>query len=170
SNLKRALDRGGAYADELGAVSAVARDSIDVSALEPFKDKGVPTVSTLLSNLQELSFTIIQAADQSKDGSWVDKLVSGAKSIVQVRRTGTTADVDPSSTEGIVARVEQELRSGRVAAALKTAQALPGPAKAVAKDWLTQLEARGAVDAAIAKIETTLQDALTSQPAPAKKG
>ncbi|MEM7778220.1 MAG: hypothetical protein AAF732_21765, partial [Pseudomonadota bacterium] len=170
SNLKRALDRGGAYADELGAVTAVARDSIDVSALEPFKDKGVPTVSTLLSNLQELSFPMIQAADQPKDGSWVDKLVSGAKSIVQVRRTGTTADVDPSSTEGIVARVEQELRSGRVAAALKTAQALADPAKAVAIDWLTQLEARGAVDAAIAKIETTLQDALTSQPASANKG
>ncbi len=176
SNLKRALDRGSAYAAELADVKSLADrlnlsgDGVDFSALEGFKDKGVATVPALLSEFRSLSFDMIQAGETDKSANWMDKLVSGAKSIVQVRRTGSSAEVDPNSLEGIVATIEQELRAGRISAAVAAAEKLPPPSKKAAGQWLTQLKARGAVDAAIATIESNLKGALTSANAPAEKG
>lgn len=170
SNLKRAIDRGASFATELGSVRELAEDRFDLSAMEPFKEDGVPTQGALLQEFQDLSFEVIRAANQPGSESWVDKLVSGAQSIVQVRRTGTANDLDPNSVEGIVARVEQHLSAGRLDAAAEAASALPAQSKQVAKPWLAKLDARRAVDRAIAQIEDDLKDSLTSNPAPAKKG
>lgn len=170
SNLKRALDRGNPYAAELQALQELAGDSLDLGALDRFKSQGIPTTAALLEDFRTLSFDIIRAVEQPEGGSWVDRLVSGAQSIVQVRRTGASNEINPNSIEGHVARIEAELAAGRIDAAGEAADALPAEAKAVAESWLAKLEARRAADRAIAHVEDELQESLTSNPAPPEKG
>jgi hypothetical protein len=168
-NLKRALDRGGAYAAELAAVRKVSADSVDLGALEKFQSTGVPTAGGLATEFRTLAFKAINAEDRKSDGSVIDRLVSGAKSIVRVRRTKFAAD--DTSTEAIVARIEARLRQGDVTGALAQAKALSKEARAPIADWLDRLAARADVDHAIAGLEAQLKASLGGgSAAPAKPG
>jgi hypothetical protein len=161
ANLKRALDRGGSFADELGEVKAAAGEGLDVSALDPYKGEGVATISRLSAELKSLSHDIISAAQTNTEGGWVDQMLQGAKSIVRVRRTGEVVGADPNSAEAIVAKLEQQVAAGDLAAASETASKLPETSKVAASGWLKRLEARAAVDRAIAKVEADLKSSLT---------
>ncbi len=168
ANLKRAIDRGTGFTEELEAVRSAAGGSLDLKALEPFRVSGVPTLSQLSADFRSLSHDMISAAEAKPDGTWVDQMLAGAKSIVRVRRTGEQAlEADPNSAEAIVARVENLLRQGDIAAAADAAKTLPPEAAATAKDWLTRLEARASIDRAIAAIEQDLKSALGG-PAPSR--
>lgn len=161
ANLKRALDRGGSFANELAEVKSAAGDGIDVSALDPFKDEGVATISRLSAELKSLSHDIIAATQTNTDAGFFDQMLSGAKSIVRVRRTGEVVGADPNSAEAIVAKLEQQVAAGDLAAASETAGKLPETAKVVASGWMKRLQARASVDKAIAKIEGDLKSSLT---------
>lgn len=164
-NLKRALDRGGAYASELAAVKSASGGDIDLSALERFKSTGVPTSGALASEFSKVAFKIINAENTKTEGGVFDRLVSGAKSIVRVRRTEFPKG--DTSTEAVVARIEKLVKAGDLVAAQAQAKALSGPARAAAKGWLDRLAARAEVDQAIAKLERELKTSLggTGQPA-----
>ncbi len=79
ANLKRALDRGGAFGPELAAVQKVGGGKLDLKALEAVKDSGVPTVTTLASEFRTVAYQIIAADADPGDGSVVDKLISSAQ-------------------------------------------------------------------------------------------
>lgn len=164
-NLKRALDRGGAYASELAAVKSASGGDIDLSALERFKSTGVPTSAALASEFGKVAFKIINAENTKTEGGVFDRLVSGAKSIVRVRRTEFPKG--DTSTEAVVARIEKLVKAGDLVGAQAQAKALSGPARAAAKGWLDRLAARAEVDQAIAKLEQELKTSLggTGQPA-----
>jgi hypothetical protein len=157
-NLRRALDRGGAYAAELAEVVKIAGDKVDLAALERSKDQGVPTVAELSREFRAVAPTVIDAERQPADASVVDRLLMGAKSIVRIRRTETAAD--DKSAEAILGRMEKALNAARPADALAEAQQLSPKARAAAKAWLDKLEARATVDRAIAQIEDQLKTSL----------
>ena len=160
-NLKRALDRGGSYATELSELSRVAGGKIDLAALERYKDTGVPTIAALRQEFRSVAHAIIDAANMPADASALDRLLMGAKSIVRVRRIEHSPD--DMSVEAIVARMEQALAESKFAAVLEQAKQLPPKALEPAEGWLAKVEARAAVDRAIASVEDQLKASLSGQ-------
>jgi hypothetical protein len=162
-NLKRALDRGGKYASELAEVKKVAGSTVDVGALERFKDRGVPSLADLTREFREVAHGMLDAEREPADAGVVDKLLSGARSIVRVRKTGQAGD--DKSTEAIAGRMEGFLREGRLADVSDEAKKLPAKALDAGKDWLARVEGRAAIDRAVAAIEGQLKASLGSKPA-----
>lgn len=165
-NLKRALDRGGSYAAELSEVSKIGAGKIDLKALERYRDQGVPTQADLVREFRPVAHAVIDAASVPADASTLDRLLLGAKSVVRVRRTEHRPD--DKSVEAIVARMEDALADGKLADVLSEAQQLPPKAAEPAEGWLAKVEARAAVDRALASVEDQLKASLSGK-APVEK-
>jgi hypothetical protein len=161
ANLKRAVERGGPYAKELADVKRLAPKTLDLSAIGPAAETGLPTLTALQNEFHSLTQTILDA-DQAPptDDSLLDQLWTGAKSVVHVRRTG---DVPGDSTEAILARTEARLNDGDLGSALREASALKGGARTAAQPWMTKVATRLAVDQDIADIETGLKKVMAPQ-------
>jgi hypothetical protein len=159
-NLKRAMDRGGTYVRELTEVRKVAGKQFDLSVLERYQDKGVPTVAELARSFGPVANAILDAETARTDTSVFDRLVSGARTIVRVRKVAPAAGDD--SVEAVVARMEQAVKAGRLTEVAEEAKKLSPKTAAPAHDWLERVEARAAVDRAVAALEGGLKTALGS--------
>jgi hypothetical protein len=71
-------------------------------------------------------------------------------------------DADEKTPEAVVARMEQALDEDRLGDVLQEARTLPQPAQDAAKDYLAKVEARFAVDRALAEVEAQLKASLGS--------
>lgn len=164
SNLKRALDRGQGhgYAAELDAVREAAAGELDLAPLERFKDTGVATVAQLKAAFRPLMNAVIDADLEPADGSVIDRLLAGAKSVVRVRKISHEAD--DTSTEAVVGRIEAALNDGRLGEVLAQAKALPLRARVPIEDWLTKVTARDTVNQALASVEARLKASLSGDP------
>lgn len=167
SNLKRALDRGQGqgYAAELEEVRKAAAGQLDLSPLERFKDTGVATPAELKAAFRPLINSVIDADLEPADGSVIDRLLAGAKSVVRVRKVSHEAD--DTSTEAVVARMETALNDGRLGDVLTQAKYLPQRARVPIEDWLIKVTARDTVDQAIAAVDAQLKASLSGAPEPA---
>jgi hypothetical protein len=163
ANLKRAIDRGKPYAPELAQTRKVAGNIVDLAPLDRFALDGVPTATELRQEFKPVAFKIIDAEQQPQDGSIVDRLLAGAKSVVRVRKTSHSPD--DKSVEAVVGRMEEALTEDRLADVLSEAKSLPAPAQDAARDFLAKVEAREAVDRALASVETQLKASLAAAPA-----
>jgi hypothetical protein len=166
-NLKRTIDRGAAFEKELAEVRRVAGPKLDLSVLERYRAKGVPAVAELERDFRKLAFAVIEADQRPADAHWTDRLLSSAKSIVRVRRT---EQGEAQGAEAIVARMEAGLKASRLMDVVAEAAKLSQPAKAAAAPWLEQVEARLAVDRAIAAIEQELKSSLSATSPAGKRG
>ncbi|MFN3745790.1 MAG: hypothetical protein ACK4TL_13895 [Hyphomicrobiaceae bacterium] len=167
-NLKRAIDRGGPYAAELAEVRKIAGTRLDLSVLQRYQDDGLPTVAELARQFRPLTGAIIDADAERPDASVMDRLVSGARTIVRVRKL--TPEADDTSVEATVARMESALNDGRLGDVLRHAKALPaksitGPTRA----WLDKVAARQAVEDAVVTIDRQLKSSLGAAPAASPK-
>jgi hypothetical protein len=163
-NLKRAIDRGGAFTAELAEVRKVAGNRLDLSVLQRYQDDGLPTIADLARQFRPLTGAIIDADAEQADASVVDRLMSGARNIVRVRKL--TPDADDTSVEATVARMESALNDGRLADVMRHAKTLPaksvtGPTRA----WLDKVAARQSVEEAIVNIDRQLKSSLGAAPA-----
>jgi hypothetical protein len=109
----------------------------------------------------------LDAARNSDGGSVLDRLVSGARSIVRVRRIDHKPE--DTSSEAVIARMEAHLKSRHLAGVLDEAQRLPEKSRDAIKPWLNKIAARQSVDTEIAKIESTLKGSLGAAAGAAKK-
>jgi len=160
ASLKRAIDRGKGYAAELAQTRKLSDGSIDLAPLERFADTGVPTPAGLRQEFRPVAFKIIDAAQAPAEGGIVERLLAGAKSVVRVRKV--SHDADEKTAEAVVARMEQALNEDRPGDVLQEARTLPQPAQDAAKDYLAKVEARFAVDRALAEVEAQLKASLGS--------
>ena len=165
-NLKRALDRGGGYAQELAEVGRVAGGKIDLSVLERYKDQGVPTLPELVNSFRPVAYAVVDAANVPAEATTLDRLLQSAKSVVRVRRTDHKPD--DTSVEASVSRMERALADGQLTEVVSEARKIPAPAIDAAEPWLAKLEARAAVDRALASVEEQLKSSLSGQ-GPAEK-
>ncbi|HEX2840783.1 hypothetical protein [Hyphomicrobium sp.] len=171
SNLKRALDRGQGqgYAVELEQVRKASAGQLDLGPLDKFKDTGVATLAQLKADFRPVMNAVIDADLEPADGSVIDRLWSGAKSVVRVRKVSHEAD--DTSTEAIVARIESALNDGQLGDVIAQAKALPQRAQPAIEDWLQKVTARHSVDQAIATLDGRLKASLSGaadvSPAPA---
>ncbi|MEL6373108.1 MAG: hypothetical protein AAFR04_04005 [Pseudomonadota bacterium] len=157
-NLKRAMNRGLAFDSELAEVKRVAGDSVDLKPLEAFKDKGVPTLGDLQTSFKPLTYQMIEAQPPQPNASFMDRMLSGAKSIVRVRKTDHAPG--DTSTEAVVARMERALKDGRLSDVLAEAKKLKADARRPAEAWLEKVKARQSIDRALADIEAKLKRSL----------
>ena len=74
---------------------------------------------------------------------------------------------DDKSIEAVVSRMEIALNEDRLGDVLQEAKSLPAPAQDAAQDFLAKVQARDAVDRALASVETQLKASLAAAPADA---
>ena len=166
-NLKRALDRGGKYAAELVAVKKVGGDKLNLSVLEQAQNTGVPSIATLTTEFRTLAYTMLDAESEPADGSVMERLLAGAKSVVRVRKVAHGAN--DTGAEAVIGRMEASLKEGRLGDVLEEAKKLPEKPKAVAVPWLQKIEARYQIETAVSDLEQGLKNALAGS-ADVKKG
>lgn len=165
-NLKRAIDRGRPFAPELDQAKKVAGDSIDLAPLTPFSQTGVPTLAELQTEFKSVAFKMIDAELAPSDGSIVDRLLAGAKSVVRVRKISHNAE--DTSVEAVVSRMETALAEDRLGDVLDQYKSLPAPVQDAGQDFIAKVEARNSVDQALASVERQLKTSLvTPDAAPA---
>lgn len=157
-NLKRALDTGRPYPSEMAAVQKVAGGKLNLAPIERYVLDGVPPMADLTKDFRRIANKMIDAEAEPANATLVDRLVSGAKSVVRVRKSGHPAD--DMSAEAIVGRMEAALKEGRLAEVLAQGKKLPPKAALAGENWLKQVEARQSVNAAVADIETALKTSL----------
>jgi len=167
ANLKRAMDRGDRYSAELEAVKQAAGGALKLTALERHKLDGVQTQAELAKQFRAVANNAIDAEAESADASVLDRLVAGAKGIVRVRKAGHAPS--DTSVEAVTGRMEDALKEGRLGEAIAQSKTLPPKAALAAEDWLRKMEARYAVDQAMAEIEADLKSSLAARPAEPKR-
>ncbi len=160
-DLKRAMDRGGAYAAELAPVKKLAGTRVDLAPLERYQHDGVPTQAELVRSFRDVANAALDADSEQPDASVVDRLLSGARSIVRVRKI--THSADDQSTEAIIGRMETALKENRLGDVLAEGKKLPARAAVPVFDWLKKVEARQSVEAALASIDADLKTSLGLQ-------
>jgi hypothetical protein len=140
-------------------VQSVVESEDDRKAIaERFEDKGVPTLAELRQDFKAVAFKMIEAEAEPVEGSIVDRLLAGARSVVRVRKI--SHDPNDASVEAVVRRMEIALREDRLNEVLDEAKSLPPPAADAAKGFLAKAEARNAVDKALAAVEMQLKASL----------
>ena len=166
ANLKRAMDRGQPFGPELAEVKKSAGTRLQLGPLEPFAGTGVATIADLQRDFRQVANSVIDADTVKPEGTILENILSGAGSIVRVRKTNPAPD--DKSTEAVVSRMELALKDGRLADVIAEAKTLPAKAAAPAAAWLKKVEARLTVDRALTAIETDLKSSLAGGPAPTR--
>lgn len=158
-DLRRAVESGKPFAEEMQDVKALARDTVDLGPLEAHANSGIASLATLREKFRPLIHEILAANRETQTGSLFSQFVDQAKSVVRVRKV--THDQDDTSPEAIVARMETQLKAGNLDAVLKEAQALPEDNRAPAKAWLDLVRAHASVHDALAKLNSDLKTSLS---------
>ncbi len=162
TGLKRAIDRGEGYAEELARVKKLAGTTVNMAPLERYMREGAPPVTELVKSFRKVANDMLDAEAETADASLLDRLLSGARSVVRVRKVGHPSD--DTSAEAVIGRMETALKEGRLADVLEQAKKLPPKAALAGEEWIGKLEARHTIDKAIADAEAAIKNAL----APAK--
>lgn len=160
ANLQRAVNSGKPFQDSLTKVKTATGGELDLSSLDPYAASGVATLDTLQEEFRPLIQSMLQASKPKADASFVDQLMSQAKSIVRIRKVDH--DSSDNSVEAIVARMEDNLKAGNLTAVTAEGKTLPAENRAPAESWLAQIAARNTVNAAMTKLQTNLKTALTN--------
>ena len=152
--LREALRSTAPFAAELQAMGALAADNPEITkaiaALEPYAASGIPTLATLRRDFDRLAGEIARAARALEGDGWFEWAVNRLMSLVTVRRTTDTGDLD--SVDAVVARAETSLKAGDLMAAVEELEGLAGPPGAAAAPWLRGARARLAAERAMATL------------------
>lgn len=150
SALDVAVDRGGPFSTELSTVHRLLPDT-DTSVLSAAAEKGLPNTQELAIRLA----TDLAGADTppvANDGGLMDRLLSGARSLVHVRPVGHTGETEGNSPDAVRNRVVARLDNGDYAGALQAWDSLDDTAKAATKSAADALRQRLAINDALAAL------------------
>ena len=114
----------------------------------------------LQKDFKAAAFKMIDADEAPTDGSVINRLLAGAKSVVRVRKVSQIAG--DASVEAVVARMEAALKEDRLGDVLQEAKTLPPRVQDAARDFLAKVEARNAVDGALSTVEAQLKSSLVA--------
>lgn len=149
--LRRKVDAGEPFADELTAMAAFAPDS--ASALAPYAHSGAPTNAALQESFGEAARKAIAAAElEEADNGW-DRVVARAKNLVSVRPAAPLAGDGPRA---VISRAEHGLNEGDLTYALNELDSLPQSAKAAMADWINDAEKREKAQSVLSEISQQL--------------
>ncbi|HEX2020636.1 MAG TPA: hypothetical protein VGO17_17030 [Aurantimonas sp.] len=170
ANLKSAIDRGGPFMGELETYAEATPSGEATEALREFAADGVPSVATLAAAWPAVEDRIAQALRPiPQEGPVGDQLLSGLRSLVQVRPAGP-APADEPGAAAALSRLDAAISSGDLAAWQAEWQELPQPAKeasaAFAEDVAARLTANRVIAEALAEAPSAaVQEAPAVAPA-----
>ena len=123
---------------------------------------GVPTTTEIAKSFRKVSNAMLDAEAEPADAidrrsPAVGRTLDRACAQGRPRAPTTPASTPPSR------RMDSALKEARLAEVLEQGKKLPPKASLVAEDWLRQVEARQAVDQALADIESQLKSSLGRQ-------
>ncbi|MBC7312455.1 MAG: COG4223 family protein [Rhizobium sp.] len=158
--LKSATERGGPFMAELDALASITPDDPAVERLRPHAATGIASRAELVRKFGNVADTILSAIHQPDPNEGIgQRLLSSALSVVKVRPVG---NVEGTTPEAILARMEDKLQNGDLKGASLEWESLPEQGKAVSTDYVSTLKTR-------IEIETVVGDALATVVA-GKKG
>jgi hypothetical protein len=146
--LRDAYHRGIPFADLLQSLEKITGDSPAIAALKADAARGVASDDELKRRFADLTGAILSASAPKQEGV-VNRLIANARSLVEIRPAGP---VEGDTPQAIVSRIEADLDSGTLEAALAEWQALPEAARAASQDWADRLKARIAADKALDQV------------------
>jgi hypothetical protein len=150
SALKAAVDRGAGFGAELETFAAISPEAPELAALRAHAEKGVATRADIVAETDAAANAMIAAAKPvSEDAGILERLVSSAEQLVQVRPIGA---VEGAGVPETVARMEVAVTQGDFAKALAEYDTLPDTAKAAGADFITKLKARLDVETLVDKL------------------
>jgi Mitochondrial inner membrane protein len=158
AELRRAADRGEDVSTELARLQKSAGAGLDLSAVAAAMREGVPSTQELARSFHAAANAMVDAEHEPANATLIERLLSGARSIVRIRKTGHAAA--DASVEAVIERMEAALQQGRLGEALVYAKSLPPKAELAGEDWLRKARARVAIDQAIADAEAALKTSL----------
>ena len=158
AGLKRAADLGKPFDLELETVKQLAPD-ITLSELEPYQNRGVPSLRDLEKSFVETLRKALHAERFSENKTIWDKFKTNAASMVNFRRTGNIPGED---TEAILARMEYQIKAGNFMKALQEGRSLKGRPLLITQSWLDQLHGRLKLESMLQKIEMKLLSSLSA--------
>ncbi len=155
TTLSSRIAEGAPFAADLAVVEKTAPDLPEVAALKPIAEAGVDSIDRLAESMPVDA--IMAARPVTSDAGVLDRVFSGAKSLVNYRETGPGTE-DPASKA--IDEMRAALAGGDAGAALTAADGLPDWAKPPAADWLGRLSARATADAAVHALTAKVLDRL----------
>ena len=168
ANLKRAVDRGEGFTEELERAKKVGGFAASFAPLERYMREGAPTLPDLVKSFRKTADAMLDAEAEKPDASLLDRMLSGARSVVRVRKVDHAAD--DTGLEAVIGRMETALKEGRLAEVLANAKKLPPKAALAGEDWVRKVEARLAIEQAMADVETKIKGALGASRTPVPEG
>ena len=157
ANLKRAIDTGRPYSTELAQVQNLAGDDIDLAGLSQYKNETILSTKALTNSFRKVARTVLSVEPGKQGGTIMDSILSSAKSVIRVRKVG---DVQGTTTDAMLARMEAKLKAKDLGGVLTEAKSLPEPGRKVASDWLKQIEARHTIDRSLEQLEGRFKSSL----------
>ncbi|GBE44468.1 MAG TPA: hypothetical protein ENH05_04485 [Rhizobiales bacterium] len=158
--LRRTIDRGEPFGAQLKALEEAAPAGLDLSALAAHASAGIPTDGALLAALALALRAARQAAAGPEGDTFLDRLVSNARSVVRVRRLGPA---EGTSAAAVLSRMEAHMEAADLAGVLRQGEALSGAALKSLQPWLEKARAQRMARAKLAEIERGLLAGLQSR-------
>lgn len=134
------LEQGGRFASELAAAEALVGGSEAIAGLRALSQTGILTEAELQQRFETVSTGILEReAGQAQGDGILDRFMSSARSLVQVRPAGP---VEGDSTVAVVSRIDAALKQGDLAAAQSEWEQLNEEARAASANWAMALADR----------------------------
>jgi hypothetical protein len=158
--LRDAMVTGAPFEKELTAVrSLLGERAAPLAPFEPSAREGMPTVAKLSARFAEIASKL--ARDPEPVEGYFARLWAGASKLVEVRPAG---EVEGGSAGAIVARMEERLKRGDLAAALEEGARLPVAARAMGADWFAAATRRQNAEVAVKNLLNAELAALATEP------
>jgi hypothetical protein len=158
--LRDAMISGALFEKELAAVRTMLGDrAVSLAPFESSAQQGLPTVAKLSAQFAGLAPKL--AREQDTPDGYFARLWANAAHLVEVRPAG---EVEGTSAGAIVARMEERLKRGDLAAALEEGARLPVAARAIGADWLADATRRRDAEVAVKNLLNAELAALAAEP------
>ena len=167
ANLARAAEGSSPFSGEVNALRAAAPDDPVLAIVQRLAETGVPTRAMLIARFPEAVLAALDAERvNATDGNFFARLWASLRGLVRVRRV---TDIAGATTEARLARAQADSDRGDIAGAATEVRGVSGPAASPLQSWLTDADARLALDSAVADMNLRVLRALeasASTPAP----
>jgi hypothetical protein len=158
--LRDAVITGASFEKELAAVRSMLGDR--AALLAPFAQSardGLPTVAKLSARFAGLAPKLAREQDTAE--GYLARLWANAVHLVEVRPAG---EVEGTSAGAIVARMEERLKRGDLAAALEEGARLPLAARTIGADWIALAARRRDAELAVKNLLNAELATLAAEP------
>ncbi|HZB94147.1 MAG TPA: mitofilin family membrane protein [Stellaceae bacterium] len=170
--LRGAVEGGQGFAHALDTVKTLGRDRPELGAalapLDASAADGVPSLMSLTQRFrQEVAPDLLRTPASAEDGSFGERLVAKLRSLVVIRRVGSSATGSGDPLSAAVAKAEAALASDDLASAVQAIEALPERQRAPAEAWLAAAQRRLTAEAALNQANALLAGRFSAAATPA---